>query len=166
MTSVGSRERWVTEDELVEAIRERVSRPDGRFGRPDRRWRDPLPPPANLDEVEETETLLKHPIPSALRRCYLEVANGGFGPGLGILGINSGWTDDRGDTVISIARGRTRYRAKRVFFCYLGGAIYYHFDSTQPAAPVSKWDEGEHLAVLPSMHEFLVRFVTGTIPVV
>jgi hypothetical protein len=44
-------------------------------------------PPAALEAVEEAELIIRHPIPPLLRRLYLEVANGGFGPGFGVMGV-------------------------------------------------------------------------------
>lgn len=57
-----------------------------------RGWIDPLPPlqPAPLAAVEEIENLAERPLPPLLRRLYLEVGNGGFGPGYGLLGLRDG----------------------------------------------------------------------------
>ncbi|MGI5521505.1 hypothetical protein ACQEUX_11160 [Micromonospora sp. CA-259024] len=46
----------------------------------------PAPPAA----VVEAEELAGRPLPSLLRRLYLEVGNGGFGPGYGLLGLRDG----------------------------------------------------------------------------
>lgn len=55
---------------------------------------EPLPtpprPPATIAAVEEAEALLGHRLPPLLRRLYLEVSNGGFGPGYGLLGLRDG----------------------------------------------------------------------------
>lgn len=54
----------------------------------------PLPvppfPPAEPRAVDDVERSLGHPLPPLLRRLYLEVANGGFGPGYGLLGLEGG----------------------------------------------------------------------------
>lgn len=54
----------------------------------------PLPtqpyPPAGPELVDEADQALGCPLPPLLRRLYLEVANGGFGPGYGILGLRGG----------------------------------------------------------------------------
>lgn len=54
----------------------------------------PLPtppnPPAGPELVDEAEQAVGWPLPPLLRRLYLEVANGGFGPGYGILGLRGG----------------------------------------------------------------------------
>jgi hypothetical protein len=46
-----------------------------------------LPPPADLDALDRAERELGFALPPTLRRLYAEVANGGFGPGSGLLPI-------------------------------------------------------------------------------
>ncbi len=50
----------------------------------------PPQPPASQELVDDAEHELGYPLPPLLRRLYLEVANGGFGPGYGILGLRGG----------------------------------------------------------------------------
>ena len=45
----------------------------------------PLAPPATEAALDDVQSQLGVPLPSFLRRVYLEVANGGFGPGSGLL---------------------------------------------------------------------------------
>ncbi|MFF1452131.1 SMI1/KNR4 family protein [Streptomyces sp. NPDC058274] len=57
-----------------------------------------LPVPATQEAVTEAEESIGFPLPPLLRRLYLEVANGGFGPAEGILGVRGGasqgdWND-------------------------------------------------------------------------
>jgi hypothetical protein len=62
----------------------------------------PLPPlpVATQAAVSEAEEIIGLPLPRLLRRLYLEVANGGFGPRSGILGVRGGIrVDDDGDIV-------------------------------------------------------------------
>ena len=46
-----------------------------------------LPPPASVAALDAAEARLGTPLPATLRRLYGEVANGGFGPGGGLLSI-------------------------------------------------------------------------------
>lgn len=46
-----------------------------------------LPPPADPAALEALEAALGRTLPQFLRRVYLEVADGGFGPGGGLLGV-------------------------------------------------------------------------------
>jgi len=55
-------------------------------------WIEPLPSlqPAPPAAVAEAESLAGRPLPPLLRRLYLQVGNGGFGPGYGVLGLRGG----------------------------------------------------------------------------
>lgn len=58
--------------------------------RPRPRWFDGfLEPPASDDQVREAEQGLGFGLPTTLRAVYMLLANGGFGPGFGILGLPS-----------------------------------------------------------------------------
>ena len=59
----------------------------------------PLPAVASEAQLAAAERQLGFELPPLLRRLYAEVANGGFGPGAGILGIAGGWATDRRQTV-------------------------------------------------------------------
>ena len=59
----------------------------------------PLPPPATEEQLAAAERRVGFALPPLLRRLYAEVANGGFGPGPGILGVTGGWRNDHGKTV-------------------------------------------------------------------
>jgi hypothetical protein len=50
----------------------------------------PPQPPASESAVAEAEAIIGHRLPPLLRRLYREVANGGFGPGSGLLGVLGG----------------------------------------------------------------------------
>lgn len=63
----------------------------------------PPPGPASPEAIEEAETLVGAPMPKLLRDLYL-VANGGFGPGYGLLGLRDGFTDDTQRNAVDILR--------------------------------------------------------------
>lgn len=65
---------------------------DRTTGRPDPTWKERrrhgfLHPPATVDALADVERRLGHSLPSALRNVYGTLANGGFGPGYGLVGI-------------------------------------------------------------------------------
>ncbi|MER5217892.1 SMI1/KNR4 family protein [Streptomyces sp. NPDC002838] len=75
----------MVDDEVVEAVRDRAA-----GGNP--------PAPATPAAITEAEQTIGFPLPPLLRRLYLEVANGGFGPAEGILDVSGGapqgdWND-------------------------------------------------------------------------
>ncbi|GLW34694.1 SMI1/KNR4 family protein [Actinoplanes regularis] len=75
--------------------------PDGQLARVHARWepgfraareagRIPsLPPlePATVDAIEACEAAIGRPLPRLLRRCYLELGDGGFGPANGLVPV-------------------------------------------------------------------------------
>ncbi|MBN2292697.1 MAG: SMI1/KNR4 family protein [Pirellulales bacterium] len=54
---------------------------------------------APKDLVEKAELRLGFPIPPILFECYTKIANGGFGPGYGLIGLEGGATSDYGTIV-------------------------------------------------------------------
>ena len=88
-----------------------------------------LPPlrPAPRDAVAEAEQAIGHPLPPLLSRLYLEVGNGGFGPGYGILGLGGGHADDRGHTALDLYRTWTP-REGLLPVCSWGCGIYSLLD--------------------------------------
>lgn len=51
-------------------------------------------PPATPEDIEETERILGFMLPLTLRAMYQTLANGGFGPDGGFLGVHNGATSD------------------------------------------------------------------------
>jgi hypothetical protein len=84
----------------------------------------PPPAPATAAAVTEAESLAG-PLPPLLRRLYREVANGGFGPGYGLLGLRGGHTDD-GATAVDLRRSEwwPRPPDRLLPVCHWGCAIY------------------------------------------
>ena len=88
-------------DELIAGLRARIADPGRR--------RDvatvespPLYATASHAAVDAAEKELGFPIDGLLRRLYTEVANGGFGPGEGILGVAEGHADADGRPVSAL----------------------------------------------------------------
>jgi hypothetical protein len=90
---------------------------------------EPLPPlrPATEATVAEAEEELGHPLPALLRRLYLEVGNGGFGPAYGILGLERGHPRGRGETAIEVYRSWT-HEYGLLPLCEWGCGIYSLLD--------------------------------------
>jgi hypothetical protein len=74
---------------LVEAIQRRIADPSRLSDYADITHPDLLPT-ATGEEVEAAESKIGSPLPPILSRLLLEVANGGFGPGDGLLGVGPG----------------------------------------------------------------------------
>lgn len=111
----------------------------------------PLPEVATPEGLLRAETRLGFQLPPLLRRIYLELANGGFGPGFGIVGIRGGWTTSHGKTLedlyVEMSEGDPDEPAWRwplglVPVVDLGGG-FSCIDTTTPAGRVIEWDPEE-----------------------
>jgi len=119
-----------------------------RLRTPDRR---PLPEPATSDALAAAESRLGFALPLLLRRLYLEVANGGFGPGPGIVGISGGWTTDHGKSIEDLyeemsdsttENPRWVWPAAHVPIVDLGGS-FACVDAASPDGRVVEWNPDE-----------------------
>ncbi|MEQ7011354.1 SMI1/KNR4 family protein [Actinopolymorpha sp. B17G11] len=103
-----------------------------------------LPPPPSADRaaIEEAESLVGAPLPALLKDLY-SVANGGFGPGYGLLGLQGGFTDDMHRTAVDIlsevATGNwPGMPAGLMPLCHWGCAIYSFVHC--PSGRIFGWD--------------------------
>jgi hypothetical protein len=90
-------EASVTEDELIAKIKLRAADPELRVTMFPA---DQMFPPAGLETVRAAEVEIGFKLPNLLVRLYVEVGNGGFGPGYGIYGIKGGHADDIQDLTL------------------------------------------------------------------
>jgi SMI1 / KNR4 family (SUKH-1) len=104
--------------------------------------------PAPADAVEEAEDLLGCRLPPLFRRLYLEVGNGGFGPGYGMLGLRGGHRDDTRQAALGLYRQAHGASSPHWSFlpagllpiCYWGCGIYSFIDCSRPEGPMWGWD--------------------------
>lgn len=108
-------------------------------------------PHASFRQVENEERRLGFPLPDLLRGIYLRVANGGFGPGYGVMGVEGGFTDDLGHTVGTLyekwcerdpADPAWMWPVRHIPFCHWGCGVYSVVDCTRPENPVYFADPG------------------------
>jgi hypothetical protein len=106
-------------------------------------------PPATAALVDAAEETLGFALPPLLRRIYLEVGNGGFGPGYGLLGVLGGAVDDTGRNIIDLYRmfreperddPMWQWPAQLLPICHLGCAMYGCVDCTDPNGAVTWWE--------------------------
>jgi hypothetical protein len=88
--------------ELIESLRRRVSDPRTRTDHPESAL-PALPAPATAEAVAGAEEELGFRLPELLARLYVEIANGGFGPGFGVIGLPGGYLDD-GRSIVALYR--------------------------------------------------------------
>ena len=139
-----------------------------------------LAPKATLEQVERTEERLGFEMPRLLRRIYLEVANGGFGPGYGLSGCEGGHVDDYGhDIARSYAERRQTdpedsgwsWPEKTVPLFSWGGAVFTCGEFDTDGCPLSEFDPHRYRgprrmarafrAQAPSLADFLERWLRG-----
>jgi hypothetical protein len=95
---------------------------------------------ASPHAVAEAEGALGRSLPPLLRRLYLEVGNGGFGPGYGVLGVASGHRDDTGKTAVSLREGWKGLPPALLPICHWGCAIYSFIDLSSSEGRMWGWD--------------------------
>jgi hypothetical protein len=109
--------------------------------------------PAKSSELEADEEQLGFELPSLLKRIYLEIGNGGFGPGYGMIGMSSGVPDSMGKTAPEIYRLlRSKSLEDPVWFwpdrllpiCEWGCAICSCVDCAVPNFPIRIFDPNLH----------------------
>ncbi len=106
-----------------------------------------LPAVATEAEVAAAEAEMGVTLPPLLRCGYLEVANGGFGPGYGIVGVDGGWTD-RGLTLAELHRsfrrpdpfGGDEWPPALVPLAHLGDGAYACVDAASLTAEIVVFD--------------------------
>lgn len=78
----------MTATDLIHRLRERLTADP--FSRDIMGNRFRASPPASPAAVARAEAALGFALPTTLRAIYLDVANGGFGPGYGVMGVEGG----------------------------------------------------------------------------
>ncbi len=142
-------------------------------------------PPVKEKAVRNAEESLGFPLPRLLRDLYLEVGNGGFGPGYGIIGLKKGLVTDEGHSVVDRYHldregdplcPRWIWPEKLIVICNWGCAMYSCLDCSRLEAPVIRFDpngldsercEGWHDAFWIESGSFdiwLTSWLDGTLP--
>jgi hypothetical protein len=111
-------------------------------------------PPVNGFRIRLAETHLGFALPPLLRDLYMNVANGGFGPGYGLVGVRGGATVSRGGRESSLVPLYYRFLFRRTRkepwedrylpICTWGCTYYSFVDCAHPDAPVFAFDENTH----------------------
>jgi hypothetical protein len=101
-----------------------------------------LPPPVDAAAIDRAEASLGFALPPFLRRVYVEVADGGFGPGGGLLGLQGAVAaHTRMRTGEEMPRGRAW--PERLLPVVERDPGFYCVDATTGAGRVVDWDPEE-----------------------
>lgn len=113
-----------------------------------------LASPASAGVLDSDEKALGFALPPLLRRVYLEIGNGGFGPGYGLIGMSGGTPSDTGYTVPTYYRLFRSREAKDstwswpeglLVICHWGCAIYSCVDCLHPRFRMRVFDPNVHM---------------------
>ncbi|MEU4541655.1 SMI1/KNR4 family protein [Streptosporangium sp. NPDC023825] len=116
----------MAEDEIIEAIRVLPN----------------LLPPASPEAISQAEEAIGHPLPPLLRRLYPEIANGGFGPRGGILGVAGSEYEHHFEVadILDVDQStRDDWPGMLWLFDWSAG-IWSVMDSRDPAGPMWIWN--------------------------
>ena len=138
-------------DDLVAKLRERVRSGERAI---DYGFGNARPfPPATPQEIDESERRLGFALSPLLRRVYFEVANGGFGPAYGLIGVVGGAADGRRKNAVDLyaeyrmpdpSDPHWEWPAKLLPVCNLGCAMYLCVDCGDPRGPVTWFEPNPH----------------------
>ncbi|MEV5172160.1 SMI1/KNR4 family protein [Streptomyces flaveolus] len=146
----------MTDDEVVEALRI-VARAGT------------LPPPATPEAVVAAEEVIGFPLPPLLRRLYVEVANGGFGPDEGVLGVSGGAAQGNFADIAELYQDGPdpsgRIPAGLVLIYDWGCAIWSLVDFRDPAGAMWCSHEGECWPQGVNLAEWLTGTLERTLTV-
>ncbi|MET7737151.1 SMI1/KNR4 family protein [Streptomyces sp. NPDC005402] len=146
----------MTDDEVVEALRV-VARAGT------------LPPPATPEAVAAAEEAIGFPLPPLLRRLYVEVANGGFGPNKGILGVSGGAAQGNFADIAELYQDGPdpsgRIPAGLVLIYDWGCTIWSLVDFRDPEGVMWVNHEGECWPQGVNLAEWLTSTLAGTLTV-
>jgi hypothetical protein len=124
-------------------------------------------PPASEDAVRFAEASLGLNIPQLLRLIYLNVGNGGFGPGYGIIGVGGGHASNLGtlvETYDQIKKGADylgiTWSARLLPFCEWGCNIFSCVDCGDTDYQMFQSDECRVYAQNYNLEKFFEMWLT------
>jgi hypothetical protein len=156
----------MTEDEIVDAVRARIS-----AGRPsDLPDGMPVPAPASDEDIAEAEQIIGYPLPPLLRRLYREVANGGFGPFGGVEGLRDGYVGEGPGMLHEYVTWRNLPQEPDappapppgvLFFCDFGCAMWALLDCRHPEGQMWWWDAGDRHKLKLTLAQWFTAWLSG-----
>ena len=125
-------------------------------------------PPSSVSAVEKGEATLGFRLPTLLRSCYLEVGNGGFGPGYGLIGFDGGAQSDYGSIAETYWQLRTDQEAlgkqwpgELLPFCDWGCNIFSCVDCSSTDAHIHTFDAGKLSRCKYTLSNFFEMWLEG-----
>lgn len=163
-------------DQIISAVRHRISVPENVTSM----GPSELFPVATQHDVLAAENALGFPLPPLLRRLYLELANGGFGPGYGLSGVGGRGTDEGSNDIVELFRSQSTKHWSLSFpnwpprilrIAYFGCAMHAAIECSKPEYPVYLFDPSDDEAhigfancLIPfecEFNEWILQWATG-----
>lgn len=123
-------------------------------------------PKASVDSLDAAESDLGFKLPALIRDCLADVANGGFGPGYGFIGVSGGYESDFGTLVNTYRQLRNDKESEgdewpdRILpFCEWGSAIFSCVDCETLDVWTFRDFELEETDI--KLNEFIERWANG-----
>jgi hypothetical protein len=153
----------MNEHQLLQALGDRAANPATRTDYARRRARE-LGVPVSLNAVVEAERAIGCALHPLHRRVFQEVANGGFGPGDGLVGLPGGSLDIDQRSIVDLKEALWLDNTKPLLapvvpLCDWGDGIWSCIDSKTGA--VLTLGEAVFMETGTSFHRWLEEWVTG-----
>jgi hypothetical protein len=118
-------------------------------------------PKATPRQIAAAEAMLGFALPALFRQILIEIGNGGFGPGYGLIGVEGGYPDFSAGT---LAQAYQQFRGefpdwpeKVAPICTWGCGIYSCLDCSRPQAPVLAYNPDMHVLNDPNLEATLTN---------
>jgi len=147
------------ETEILDALRARVAQLASR-GDPSSR----VYPVASTGSLKDAESALGSRFPGLLARIYTEVANGGFGPADGLLGLTDGYTGVDGLTAVEKYKWLREqgWREHLLPAFDWGDAAWSCVDLTTPTGLIVTADDAGFTATKFNLETWFAAWLSGT----
>lgn len=142
-------------EELIKSIQKRAANPKKIHDMS--RGMSPVPvlsAPAALEQIRLTEAALGFDLPPVYKDVVGKIANGSFGPGYGMFGVEGGHGDFDGKSLLELyvqshtpgAKGYLPLLPEKMLpLCNWGCGMYSCMDCTDPAGPVYYFNPDIHV---------------------
>ena len=114
-------------------------------------------------QMEATQTGIGFVLPQLLREILLGIGNGGFGPGYGLIGVEGGYADFKGERLADLGRELGALDRKILPICNWGCGIYSCLDCSKPEAPVFTFNPQTHALALENLVSISVVSPSGEV---
>jgi len=92
--------------------------------------------PATPEQIASTQAAIGFELPQLLKEILVKIGNGGFGPGYGLIGVEGGYADFKGEHLAELGEELGALERKILPVCNWGCGIYSCVDCAKDEAAV------------------------------